>query len=138
MTVKKIVPLDFLRILTLVLLLVGAGGSLGLMLRNGRNNSSILLIALFGIWVLSPFTALILATVISKRWSVLTRATLYSLILIVTVGSLVGYSGAWSPPGTKPAFVFLIIPLISWFLMAIVMLIARSKSRRLSRGRDQA
>jgi uncharacterized membrane protein len=135
--VKKIVTLDLLRIIALVLLLAGAGASLGLTLYAGRKNNSIILIVLFAMWVLSPFVALILANMISKSWHTLTRVTLYCLILIVTLGSLFGYSGVLSPPGAKPAFVFLIIPLLSWFLMATLMLTVRSRSRRLSRRNDR-
>ena len=122
--------------MALVVLLAGAGGSLGLMLYAGRNNDSVLLLVLFATWVLSPFIALVAANVVSERWPVLTRVTLYCLILFLTLGSLVSYSGALSPSGTKPAFVFLIVPLISWLLMAIVIPIAASLSRMLSRRRD--
>jgi uncharacterized membrane protein len=57
-------------------------------------------------------------------------------MLFLTLGSLVSYSGVLSPPGTKPAFVFLVVPLISWLLMAIVIPITASLSRRLSRRSD--
>jgi len=46
----------------LIALLVGAVGSVGLMLRAGHRNPSRLLIVLFTFWVLSPFIALVLAT----------------------------------------------------------------------------
>lgn len=80
--------------------------------------------------------ALLVANVVSKRWSVPCRITLYSLMLVLTLGSLVGYSGILSPPGTKPAAVFLIVPLISWLLIAIVIPIAASLSRKLSGRSD--
>ena len=133
---KKILTLSLLRTMAVVVVLAGAGISLGLMLHAGRNNKSVLLIVLFVIWVLSPFIALLVANVVSKRWSDLTRMTLYSLMLFLTLGSLVSYSGVLSPPGTKPAFVFLVVPLISWLLMAIVIPITASLSRRLSRRSD--
>ena len=106
--------------MALVVALAGAAGSLSFMFNAGRNQKSILLIALFTTWVLSPFIALLVANVISKRWSILMRGTLYFLTLFITLGSLVSYSGALSPPGTKPAFKFLIVPLISWLLLIIV------------------
>ena len=133
---KKILTLSHIRTMAVVVVLAGAGISLGLMLHAGRNNKSVLLILLFVVWVLSPFIALLVANVVSKRWSVLTRVTLYSLMLILTLGSLVSYSGTLSPPGTKPAFVFLVVPLISWLLLAIVIPIASSLSRRLLRRSD--
>ena len=126
---KKFHSLSILRTMAVVVVVAGAVASVGLMLHAGRNNKSVLLIALFVIWVLSPFMALLVVSVVSKRWPVLTRVTIYSLMLILTLGSLVSYSGALSPPGTKPAFVFLMVPLISWLLIAI----ATSLSRRLSR-----
>lgn len=120
---KKILPLAFLRAMALIVLLVGAVGSLGFMFNAGRNQKSILLIALFTTWVLSPFIGLLIVNKISKRLTVLTRETLYFLMLFITLGSLVCYSGALSHTGSKPAFKFLIVPLISWLLLAIVVLI---------------
>jgi hypothetical protein len=122
--------------MALIAMLAGAGGSLSLMLLTGRNNDSVLLLVLFVTWVLSPFIALLVAIVVSKRWSVLTRVTLYSLMFVLTPGSLVSYSGTLSPPGAKPAFVFLVVPLISWLLIAIVIPITASLSRRLLRWSD--
>ena len=101
-----------------------------MMFQTGRNNDSVFLMTLFAVWVFSPFAVLAVATRISMRWSNLRRVTLYTLLLVVAVGSLIGYSGALSPAGTKPAFVFLVIPLISWLLMAIVIPVAALLSRR--------
>jgi len=120
-------------LLRIMAVLVGAAGSVGLTLYTGRHNDSVLLIVLFATWVLSPFMALLVANMVSKRWLVSTRVTLYILMLVITIGSLVSYSGALSPPRTKPAFVFLVVPLISWLLMTIVIPIAAWLSRRLSR-----
>jgi hypothetical protein len=121
---------SFLHAIALIIVLGGAAGSLGLMFNAGRNQRSILLIILFTGWVLSPFIGLLVANVISKRWSMSTRATLYFLILFITLGSLVCYSGAFSPPGTKPAFKFLIVPLISWLLIMVVIPIVQKISRK--------
>jgi hypothetical protein len=131
--VKQFITLSTMRTITLVVVLAGAASALGLMLHAGRNNDSVLLVVLFVIWVVSPFIALLVANVVSKRWPFLTRVTLYSLTLMLTLGSLMSYSGALSPLGTKPAFVFLVVPLVSWLLMAIVIPVAASVSRRRSR-----
>lgn len=117
-TVSKSLPI--LKAMALLAVVVGAVGSLGWMFYAGRRNPSLFLMALFTGWVLSPFVALWVATVYSKRWSSLTRVALYSLMLLIPMGSLIVYSGALSPPGTKPAFVFLVIPLLSWLLMTTV------------------
>jgi hypothetical protein len=91
--------------------LVGAVGSVGLTLHAGRHNASRILMVLFALWVLSPFMALVWAHVASKRWSVLTRATLYSLMLILTLGSLAIYGEvALGPPERKPPSYSLLFP----------------------------
>jgi hypothetical protein len=75
-----------LRSVAMIAVLAGAGSSFGLMLRVGRRNDSRILLVLFGIWVLSPFGALVSANVVSKRLPVLTRATLYIVMLVLTLG----------------------------------------------------
>ncbi len=129
MTIKKFFTIRILRTMALIMVLVGAAGSLGLMLNAGRHTPVFLLVLFVG-WLLSPFMALLVANVISKRWSILTRVTLYFLMLFITLGSLISYSGALSPPGTKPAFKFLIVPLISWLLLVTVIPITRKISRK--------
>jgi hypothetical protein len=133
--VKKFLTLSILRTMALAVGLAGAAGSLGLTLHAGRD-TPVLLLVLFVGWVLSPFIALLIANRVSRRWSVATHATIYCLMLVVTLASLVGYSGAFNSPDTKPAFIFLVIPLISWLLMAIAIPIAELLSRRLSRRND--
>ena len=129
MTLKKKSALIIMRTTAFIVVISGAVGSLGFTLHAGRNNKSILLILLFVVWVLSPFVALAVGNVISNRWPVLTRMILYSLTIALTIGSLVSYSGIFSLPGTKPGFIFLVVPLISWLLIAIFIPIARSLSR---------
>jgi hypothetical protein len=121
--------LHLLRGVALVAVVAGAVGSLGLMLRAGH--PPLFLRVLFAIWVLSPFVALLVANVVSKRWSFITRATLYSVILFLTVGSLAIYGNvAFGPPRPKPAFVFLVVPLGSWLLMTIAVSIAAFVARK--------
>lgn len=124
--------LGFLRAVALLAVVTGAVGSVGLMLRAGRSAPRLLLV-LFVIWVLSPFVALAWANMVSKRWSVLTRATLSCVTLVITLGSLVIYGDVVLPPAGSPrAFVFVVVPPGSWLLMAIVVPIAALISRRLS------
>ena len=125
--------LGLLRRTALVAVLAGAVGSFGLMLHAGRHQRSLILIGLFTVWEISPFVALVCAHVVSKHWSVLTRATLYSVMLVLTLGSLAIYGDvALGPPRPKPAFVFLVVPLASWLLIAVVLPIAALISGRLS------
>lgn len=113
--------LRLLRAAALVAVLAGSVGSVGFMLRVGQRNSSKILLGLFTIWVLSPFVAAVWAHAISKRWSVVTRVTLYSVMLVFTLGSLLIYGDfALGPSRAKPAAAFLMVPLVSWLLMAVV------------------
>jgi len=105
-------------------------GSVGLMLRAGAHTPRLLLV-LFFFWVLSPFVALAWANVVSKRWPVLTRAALYGVTIVITLGSLAFYGKLVLPPAGSPrAFVFVAVPPASWVLMTIVVSIAALISRR--------
>ena len=125
--------LGLLRAVALIAVVAGALGSVGLMFRVGHRNPSRVLLILFAIWVLSPFMALILAHTVSKRWSVLTRATLYSVMLVLTLGSLAIYGGVLLRPPKKAAFAFLVVPFGSWLVMTIAVPIAALISRKRSR-----
>jgi len=94
--------LGLLRAVALLAVVAGAGGSVGLMLRAGQRTPRLLLV-LFTIWVLSPFVALLWAYMVSKRWSLVTRATLYCVTLVVTLGSLAIYGElvVLRPPGRR-------------------------------------
>ena len=100
-----------LRVGSFIAVVVGAVGSVGLTLYAGRHNDSRLLVALFTIWVLSPFIAVLIA---SRRGWAFARGPLYAVSLILTAGSLAMYwHPAWRPPRSGPAFVFLVVPLAS-------------------------
>lgn len=72
--------------------------------------------------MLSPFVALVCAHVLSKRWAALTRTTLYGVMLLLTLSSLASYGYvALGPLRPQPSFVFLVVPLASWLLIAIVL-----------------
>ena len=119
--------------LAFVAVVAGAGVSVFSMLRVGHRAPRLLLV-LFAIWVLAPFTALAWANIRSKRWSVVTRATLHTVTLVLTFSSLIIYGDAvLRPAKSTPAFVFMVVPLGSWLLMTIVVPIAALISGRLSR-----
>ena len=123
-----------LRAVAMIAAVAGAAGSVGLTLHVGRHNASRIPPVLFVIWVLSPFVALIFSSAVSKRWSVLTRATLYSVALVLTLGSLAIYEDVpLGPARPKPAFAFLVVPLASWLLIAVALPVAALISRRLAR-----
>ena len=128
-----------LRRATLITLLAGAGASLAFMLRAGHRQSSRVLVLLFGIWVLFPFVTAVWAHVFSKRWAVVVRAPLYVVMLVVTLVSLPIYGAvAYGLLRTKVGFVFLIVPLASWLVIAIAVSTASVVSRRQSRGASGA
>jgi len=125
-----------LRAVALIAVVAGAGGSVGLIFWVGHRNPSRVLLALFVIWDLSPFIALLLADMVSKRWSVITRATLHIVMLVVALSSLALYGDVVLRPRPQPAFMFLVVPLGSWLLMTIVVPIAALISGRRSRRGD--
>ena len=113
-------------------MVAGAVGSVGLTLYAGRHNESRLLVALFAIWVLSPFIAVITA---SSRWPTFARTPLYGVSPVLTLGSLAMYlHPAWRPSGSGAAFVFLVVPLASWLLLTIIVGTAALVSRGLPRS----
>jgi hypothetical protein len=127
-------PLGLLRIIALIAVVVGAVGSVGLMLRAGQS-SPLVLKALFSIWVLSPFAALVWTYIVSKRWSILTRVTLYFVMLAVALASLAIYSGLVDikPAGSANAFLYVAVPPACWVFIAIVVGGAAFIRGRLSR-----
>ena len=130
MTNKKTSNQNFLRTTALIVALVGAVGSLYFMFSAGREQKSIILLGLFTAWVLSPFVGLFISNKISNRWTAPARALLYWLIIVLTIGSLVAYSGAFNTPETKNAFIFLIFLMISWLFIVTIFLIARKISNK--------
>ena len=130
MTDKKTPNKIFLQTTALMVVLVGAAGSLYFMFSAGHEQKSIILLGLFTAWIISPFVGLLISNKISNRWTVSARRLLYWLIIVLTIGSLVAYSGAFNTPETKNAFIFLISPMISWFLIVTVFLIARKISNK--------
>ena len=128
--------MTLLRKTALVALVIGAEGSIALMLQAGRNSPR-LLVVLFTIWVLSPFLALAWASVIAKSWSVLTRTTLYSAMLVLAIGSLAIYGAdAMRPRAAQAAFVSVVVAPASWLLIGLAAALARFVSGKRS-GRDE-
>jgi hypothetical protein len=130
--------LGLLQAAAMIAVLVGAVGSVALMFSVGHRAPGLLLVLFTG-WVLSMFIALAWGNKISKPWSAITRATLYVVTLVITLGSLAIYGAlAFGPLRAKPGFIFLFVPGASWLLMAIVVLMVAMISGRLSRRADGA
>ena len=131
--------LALLHAAALAAVVAAAGGSAGAVLWVGRHNPSSVLLLLFALWVVSPFIGLQLADMFSKRWSVRTQATFHSVTLALALASLAVYwYVALTPPTPTPAFVFLVVPLASWLLMAAAVpaaaRISATPARRASAG----
>jgi hypothetical protein len=102
------------------------------MLRTSPNMPP-LLVVLIGLWVVSPFVLLALGDGLAKRWPQLSRSTIYVLALVLTLGSLAVYQAvAFGPPRPKPAFFFVLIPPISWLVIATGLATAALVSRKRS------
>ena len=108
----------------LAALLVGAITSFAFMLRVGRHDPSLILMILFSVWVLAPFAALMF----SLR-PALPRTPNYIVMLAIALVSpaIYGYV-AYGPPRAQPAFAFLVVPFVSWLLIAAALFI--NKLRR--------
>ena len=130
MTDKKTPNKIFLQTTALMVVLVGAAGSLYFMFSAGHEQKSIILLGLFTAWIISPFVGLLISNKISNRWTALARALVYWLKIVLAIGSLVAYSGAFNTPETKNAFIFLIFPMISWLFIVTIFLIARKISNK--------
>lgn len=113
-----------------VALAVAMVGSLAAMFQAGRRQPSIVLIVLFTGWVASPFAGLALADARSMRWPPYVRHALQRLSVVVAGASLAVYgANAVTPLSAKGAFIFLVVPGVTWALSAIVLALAAKRSR---------
>lgn len=120
----------FLRTAARVALVLGAAGSIILMIRAGRDTPTFLLLLMMA-WVLSPYAVLAWAGRASERWSAPTRTTLYVLTLATVLASLPIYAELIARPAGSPrAFMFVAVPPASWLLIAIVLPLAARLSRK--------
>ena len=120
-----------LRTAGLLAVLAGAAGSLAFLLHAGRS-PALVLVFIMSAWVLSPFVALIVAGVISKQWSAPTRSALSWVMFVLPLGSLAVYGVDFlHPPAVQRAFVFVVVPPVSWLSIAVAITsAARLSSKR--------
>ncbi len=120
-----------LRTMARAAVVAGAAGSVGLMVVAAH--PPIFLRVIFVAWVLSPFVMLAMADRIWGRWPDSTRTVLHVLAIIIAAGSLVIYGfRVWRPPASTPAFVFVMVPPLSWLLIATVVSFVAFTSRQRS------
>jgi hypothetical protein len=114
---------------------VGAVASVALTLYAGRNNNLPLLMILMSGWVFAPFMGYALASRYARGRATSTRAVLDGIIVLVAVVSLLIYArGALSPLASKPAAVFVAVPIAAWLLMLVGVALTALISRRRSRS----
>lgn len=123
-------PWPPLRVAGITAMLLGAGGSVALMLRTSPNMPKVLVL-LIGLWVVSPFALLAGAELTGKPSAAAARTTIYVLALLLAAVSLwVYWSVAYGPPRPKPAFFFVLLPPISWVLIAASAGVAALRTRK--------
>ncbi len=122
---------DRQRALAIGVALAGAVGSTAFVLYVGRRNSAHWLIALFVLWVSSPFLLLAYLTGIAQFWTMRARTILSLATIGLAVVTLAFYgSVVWGPPRPKPAATFLIVPAVSWLAIVTGMAIAHLHPHR--------
>ena len=118
-----------------VTIIVGAAGSLALLLYGGRSNTHLLITLGFIAWVLAPFALLALGERRSRSWSPLAQTTLRAMTLLIAVASLGIYAyRAAFPPRSTGAFLFVIVPPVSVVLVLVALAIASLMSRPSRKG----
>jgi hypothetical protein len=110
---------------------IAGAGSLACTLYAGRHNSSILLIALFAVWVLSPFAGLWLAERNAERTPAGIASSMRSSALVIMVFSLAIYgAAAIQGPSHQTTFAFLAVPAASWLAIVPLLIASRKVARR--------
>jgi hypothetical protein len=110
---------------------VAAIGSLVAMFIVGHRQRSIILMVVFAAWVLSPYVALALLDARSRTWGESTRSMLQSGTLLIALGALATYAYVVvRPVASQPASTFIIVPFVSWVVLAVGAAIAAVSARR--------
>jgi len=122
---------------TTIAVAISAVTSLSLMLRASRHQRSVVLVLLFGAWVLSPFAGLVWAHLSSKQWLPFARAVLYGLTLAVVFTCPVIYADvAFGRTTLKMGFVFLVVPFVCLLIIGLLVCTGLLSSRKASRVVD--
>jgi uncharacterized membrane protein YsdA (DUF1294 family) len=126
---------DVLRQAALVAVGLGVIGSLGLLFHASRHTPTFLRV-IFVFWTLSPFAALLAANATSARWRAPTRTVLYLMMIGISVGSLAIYGDdARAHRRPQAAFVYVLVPPVSWALTTVALTAAEVTARRQRRAR---
>jgi hypothetical protein len=110
------------RLALLVTVACGAA-SLAFMFMVGRQQKSLLLIAIFTVWVAVPFAAFLYMQIVARRRAAFDWIGAGVSLLSAAVYAVV----AFGPPQPQPAKFFLLVPAASWVALVIATLLSRSK-----------
>lgn len=114
-----------------VVLVLAALASLGFTLYTGRHNSSLLLVAMFAIWVLSPFVGFFAVFHLAESHPPGIRKAMHTGAIVIALSSVVVYAAVTI--GANPmhtAFPFLAVPAASWLGIVPLMVAVRFARRR--------
>src|SRR3954447_12007675 len=121
---RRVRPAPQLRQAALAANVVGAVGAIAFLLY-AKQHPPKLLLAMFVVWVLSPYVGLSVGSSVSKRWKTGTRTALYGTTILIALGSLTVYAAdALWPRKAQPAFVFVLVPPAAWLLAITVVTVA--------------
>jgi hypothetical protein len=120
-----------LRAVSLTAGVVGAIGSVALLLRSGH--PPFFLVVLFSGWVAFPFAALVVADLLSTTWQARTRVALHTTTPVVAAASLLLYARAVAAmPAARPTPWFVMVPPVSCLVAVLAVAGAAFISRRSS------
>jgi hypothetical protein len=109
---------------------IGAAGSLAFTIYTGTHNNSVLLMAMFVLWVLSPFVGLWFAERSAERAPHGMASAIRASALVIIVCSLGIYGVvAMQGPSHHAAFAFVAVPAASWLAIAPLLIAPRSVRR---------
>jgi hypothetical protein len=119
-----------LRKLAIGAAVLGAAGSLGLLLRAAERPSRPVLVVM-SVWVVSPFVLFAVAETVRTRWSSSVHATFDTATVILTAAMLIFYAvPGLKPPNTAAAFLFVLLPPVSVVLTVVATILAAIFSPR--------
>jgi hypothetical protein len=89
------------------------------MFLTGRHQASVVLTLLFFVWVVSPYAGIIFASGRARRQRTGTRGMFRWLAYLLAAAALLLYSRILPLAPDRPAFVFLVVPLLSWLFVVV-------------------
>ena len=104
---------------------IGAVGAVALTLYAGRDNGLPFLMILMSGWVFAPFFGYAVIRKIAGRRSSFPLASIDGVVIVIAVVALAIYAqNVLHPRSSKPAAVFVAVPIASWAVMLIVVAVA--------------